>query len=350
MSVMSRALNKASSGMPGGGAVGGGRLGEEGLSLKTKISAGLLVLAVVAGGASWKMGLFDQVSGKSDSAAALRGETAAAAPPQAVQPRPVATKVEGGSAPVAAAPTVQSPAAPPGPVDEALAVAVAVAAGKPAAETPVKASPASGDKAKDVLALLAGEPKKVPVPFQVGKAAVDSGKTAQAEGKPAAKSAAEKPDAGEPVKAPSKEGGSKLADDSTGGDEGGTQSDAKRKVAERIQHSAKLVNLFFKSVQSGELGQAEKHLVELEKQRGADNPFLLNMRGFWMISQGRYQEAYPYLEQVLKLQPGNLEAGTNMVMVEIQTGRREEARKRIQGLLGQYPGNERLRRLLIGLH
>ncbi|MBF0284125.1 MAG: tetratricopeptide repeat protein [Magnetococcales bacterium] len=88
-----------------------------------------------------------------------------------------------------------------------------------------------------------------------------------------------------------------------------------------------------------------KLFTELEKSKGAETPYLLKMRSYWLISQGNPQAAEELLQRVLMRDPDDVEAQTNMALVEMHTGRREAARQRVFSQLTRHPNHPQLREL-----
>lgn len=77
------------------------------------------------------------------------------------------------------------------------------------------------------------------------------------------------------------------------------------------------------------------------KSGGDTDPFILNMRAFWEISNGQYETAGALLKMVLERRKDDLEAGLNMAIVEMRTNRMVAARERLFALLRLYPGDAR---------
>ncbi|MBF0295731.1 MAG: tetratricopeptide repeat protein [Magnetococcales bacterium] len=98
----------------------------------------------------------------------------------------------------------------------------------------------------------------------------------------------------------------------------------------------------------GDAQQVEQMLVTLgqAKAGGEKDPFVLNMRAYWEISRGRYDQAAAILKQILERRPDDLEAGLNMAVVEMRTNRSTEAKARLFVLLQRYPGDSRPNEML----
>ncbi len=92
-----------------------------------------------------------------------------------------------------------------------------------------------------------------------------------------------------------------------------------------------------------DLKGVEKLFVKLAKVKsgGQADPFVLNMRAYWEISNGRYDKANELLKMILDRRKDDLEAGLNMAVVEMRTNRMSEARERLFVLLRLYPGDAR---------
>lgn len=89
-----------------------------------------------------------------------------------------------------------------------------------------------------------------------------------------------------------------------------------------------------------------KLLPELETIKGTDDPFVLKLKAFWRMKQGKYERAADLLGRVLEENPYDLTAGLDMAIVEIKTDRLGKARNRLKVLRSRYPDNEQIPDLL----
>ncbi|MBF0125934.1 MAG: tetratricopeptide repeat protein [Magnetococcales bacterium] len=82
------------------------------------------------------------------------------------------------------------------------------------------------------------------------------------------------------------------------------------------------------------------------KAGGEQDPFVLNMRAYWEITNGQYDKAASLLKVVLERRHDDLEAGLNMAVVELRTNQSDAARERLFNLLKLYPVDTRPGELL----
>lgn len=90
----------------------------------------------------------------------------------------------------------------------------------------------------------------------------------------------------------------------------------------------------------------EAWLKALELTKRPNDPYLLNMRAYWHMTQREYPEAEIYLKRVLLQNADDLEAGLNMAIVEANTHRTDDAQQRLQLLSQRYPSESRLQYVL----
>ncbi|MBF0144167.1 MAG: hypothetical protein HQL59_12005 [Magnetococcales bacterium] len=100
------------------------------------------------------------------------------------------------------------------------------------------------------------------------------------------------------------------------------------------------------AISRGEREEVERLLARLEASRGADNIFAMKMKAFWLVQTNDLSQGEALLKVVLARKPDDLEAGVNMAIVEMRSGRESAAHQRVVRLLKRYPGDLRLRDLL----
>jgi predicted Zn-dependent protease len=90
----------------------------------------------------------------------------------------------------------------------------------------------------------------------------------------------------------------------------------------------------------------EKLLDEVAQVKGADHPFVLKLRGYWLIKQERWESASELLTRVTAREPDDLEAGINLSMIEMRRDDRDAALVRLSRLRQTYPDNAQVCDLL----
>ena len=85
--------------------------------------------------------------------------------------------------------------------------------------------------------------------------------------------------------------------------------------------------------------RVETLLDELSRAKGRDHPFVIKLKAYYLLKQRHYREAEGLLQQVVSASPDDIEAGVNLALVEIQSGRLDQARRRIEHLAVEHPDN-----------
>ncbi|MBF0588529.1 MAG: tetratricopeptide repeat protein [Magnetococcales bacterium] len=88
--------------------------------------------------------------------------------------------------------------------------------------------------------------------------------------------------------------------------------------------------------------EVSRQFAALENLKKPDDLFLLNMRGYWAMLQGKGDEAESFLKRVLDKRSDDLEAGLNMAIIEFRRGHKKASRDRLHKLLELYPDDPRL--------
>ncbi len=99
---------------------------------------------------------------------------------------------------------------------------------------------------------------------------------------------------------------------------------------------SRLVTAIQVAMAQGDEEKVNRLLPELSMIKGKDNTFVLKLKAFWMIKKQRFDLAKELLTKVLARKPEDLEAGLNMAIVEIKTGKLKEARERLKALQAKY--------------
>ncbi len=123
--------------------------------------------------------------------------------------------------------------------------------------------------------------------------------------------------------------------------------DPQESVSHKRTHDvASIVTRLQASLMGGSPGEVEDLLARLEDLKGSDDPFVLKIKAYWFTRQGKFSRARKYLKTVLQQDPFDVEAGINMAILEIKTGKRKEGVKRLKKLQEIYPENDVINDLL----
>ncbi|NNG02434.1 MAG: tetratricopeptide repeat protein [Desulfobacteraceae bacterium] len=100
------------------------------------------------------------------------------------------------------------------------------------------------------------------------------------------------------------------------------------------------------AIEEGDHEKTQQCLDELAAVKGADSLYVMNLRSYWYIRQGKFGAAEQLLSLILKESPEHLDAGLNMTVVEVKTNRFEAAAKRLEILKEIYPDDARISDML----
>jgi hypothetical protein len=119
------------------------------------------------------------------------------------------------------------------------------------------------------------------------------------------------------------------------------QAEARRRADfEKRAHISQLVRQIELSIHNGHKTDAQmKALIEL---KGADSDFVIKLKAFQLVKAGAYSQAETLLRKLLAVNETDLEAGYNLAVIELKTGRSAQARKRLLQLREFYPGDARI--------
>ena len=109
---------------------------------------------------------------------------------------------------------------------------------------------------------------------------------------------------------------------------------------------SRLIAEIQQSMQASDHRRTEELLVQLTRRKGRDDPYVLKLKSYWHTQQGDLNRASALLQQVLRRKPDDLEAGINMAILEIKTGRIRQADKRLSRLREIYPEDTRIPALM----
>jgi tetratricopeptide (TPR) repeat protein len=109
---------------------------------------------------------------------------------------------------------------------------------------------------------------------------------------------------------------------------------------ENVEKSAKIASLVAKirrSMDTRRSDQIEDLIDELALLKGKENGYVLKLRAFLYMRNDDYESAALLLNDVLRKNENDLEAGINMAIVEVKTSQIPEAIKRLAKLREIYP-------------
>ena len=112
--------------------------------------------------------------------------------------------------------------------------------------------------------------------------------------------------------------------------------------ATRHLRIARLVDEILSAIRTDEVERASKLLNQLVQMKGPKDPFVSKLRAYSFIRQSRLEEARSLLTEVLSRNADDIEAGLNMAVIDIKSGRYREARSRLTSLQAIYPEQDQV--------
>jgi hypothetical protein len=109
---------------------------------------------------------------------------------------------------------------------------------------------------------------------------------------------------------------------------------------------ARLVAAIQRSMECDDAARTIALLKELEMLKGRDNAYVLKLKAYWHLRNGDLAPATMLLNQVLRQNAEDLEAGINMAVVEMKTSQFKAASDRLSKLRQKYPDNRVIAELL----
>jgi Coatomer epsilon subunit len=128
-----------------------------------------------------------------------------------------------------------------------------------------------------------------------------------------------------------------------------TVTDVKKLFLSNAKKNAKIARLVTdiqREMDRGDKDRIEKLFNELAVIRGQNNSYVLKLKAVWHLRNQEYEDASDLLKTVLSRNGRDLEAGLNMAIVEINTGKEKDAYRRLETLQQTYPDNIRLAEIL----
>ncbi|MCP4746470.1 MAG: tetratricopeptide repeat protein [Desulfobacteraceae bacterium] len=124
---------------------------------------------------------------------------------------------------------------------------------------------------------------------------------------------------------------------------------ARRKAArEKSARIEKIAGRLENALTKSDIEQAyvSKLFRELSRLKGADHPYVLELKAYALIRQENYAQAEKILLKVIYTDRKNVEAGINLAVIEFRTGRHQQAIERLKRLRLDFPENERVFKML----
>ncbi|MCP4717487.1 MAG: tetratricopeptide repeat protein, partial [Deltaproteobacteria bacterium] len=107
-----------------------------------------------------------------------------------------------------------------------------------------------------------------------------------------------------------------------------------------------VVNKIKAAIDADNSAEAEKLFEHLADLKGHKSRYVLKLRAYWLIRSGAEAKAEEILNDVLERSPQDFEAGINMAVLELKTGRKPAARTRLRDLQRSHPGRPAISDLL----
>lgn len=118
------------------------------------------------------------------------------------------------------------------------------------------------------------------------------------------------------------------------------------RARERIVEMTRLTADLTRAARARNQPETERLLNQIESKTGVRSNYSLNMRAYVALVNGQYAEAETLLGVVLVRNQTDADAGLNMAVAESQTGRLEQARRRLERLALVHPDDDRIRVML----
>jgi hypothetical protein len=128
-----------------------------------------------------------------------------------------------------------------------------------------------------------------------------------------------------------------------------TADDVKKVFLSNAKKNAKIAHLITdiqSEMKRGDKDRIEKLFDELSMIKGQSDSYVLKLKAVWHIRNQEYADAANLLETVLSRDELDLEAGLNMAIVDIRTGKEQSAHRRLKKLQISYPDSIRLAEIL----
>lgn len=110
----------------------------------------------------------------------------------------------------------------------------------------------------------------------------------------------------------------------------------------RSSETNRLVNKIRSCMATADCRQIDHLFDQLQSWKGANDPYVLKLKGYWYLQQEQFESAAGLLQKVLVQDENDLEAGVNMAIAEIRLNRWQQAKQRLARLREVYPDNAKL--------
>lgn len=107
-----------------------------------------------------------------------------------------------------------------------------------------------------------------------------------------------------------------------------------------------LVTRLERAMRADNRDDVKELLEKLEALKGEKSDYVMRVRAFWYLKEGKYDMARSLLQQLINKNENDLEAGINMAVLDIKTNHVEAARNRLRKLRGSHEDNTMIPALL----
>ncbi|MBW2095139.1 MAG: tetratricopeptide repeat protein [Deltaproteobacteria bacterium] len=102
------------------------------------------------------------------------------------------------------------------------------------------------------------------------------------------------------------------------------------RTVDRSAQIGLLVARLQQAMRAGNGGEVKGLLERLENLKGKRSDYVMRLKAFWYLKEGKYDVARSFLQQLINKNENDLEAGINMAVLDIKTNHVEAARKRLR--------------------
>jgi len=118
------------------------------------------------------------------------------------------------------------------------------------------------------------------------------------------------------------------------------------RTVDRSARVSLLVARLEQAMRAENRGEVKDLLEKLEKLKGEKSDYVMRVKAFWYLKEGRYDLARSLLHQLINKNENDLEAGINMAVLDIKTNHVEAARNRLRKLRESHEDNTTIPALL----
>jgi hypothetical protein len=104
-----------------------------------------------------------------------------------------------------------------------------------------------------------------------------------------------------------------------------------------LQEIKYLVTQLKNTIHNENIPKTAELLQQLAQKAGKNSIVTLRMNGYWSLQQNMNQESRQFYQQLLMLQPNDLEANMNMVLLDVRLGNMDNAKNRLNKMTVLYP-------------